>query len=248
MRMHVRLSLVVAGLVSLAAPASAQSDSWQVTVSPYLMGASMSGNQVIRGRDVRVDVSASDIFSNLEFGAMGALVARKGNWGFGGDAIWMALGSTVDRPTAVVGSVSADVDMNQGAFAFYGLRRLAAGADVTFGARVNTLQGEIEFKGPLGLRVDQSKTWVDPLAGLLLHTPPGSRVGLRVYSEIGGFGVGSDFVWQIFPTVTIGLGQRASLDFGYRWLDMDYEDGEGNERFAFDMLTQGPVVGFSFRF
>jgi hypothetical protein len=248
MRTHVRLSLVVAGLVSLAAPASAQSDSWQVTVSPYLMGASMSGNQVIRGRDVRVDVSASDVFSNLEFGAMGALVARKGNWGFGGDAIWMALGSTVDRPTAVVGALSADVDMNQGAFAFYGLRRLAAGADVTFGARVNTLQGEIEFKGPLGLRVDQSKTWVDPLAGLLLHTPPGSRVGLRVYSEIGGFGVGSDFVWQIFPTVTIGLGQRASLDFGYRWLDMDYEDGEGNERFAYDMLTQGPVVGFSFRF
>jgi hypothetical protein len=248
MRTYLRIFMLVAGLTSLATPSVAQSDSWQVTVSPYLMGAAMSGDTAVRGRDVRVEMSASDIFSNLEFGAMGALVARKGNWGFGGDAIWMALGATVDQPVGAVGVLSADVDMNQGAFAFYGLRRLGAGADVTFGARVNTLQGEIEFKGPLGLRVDQSQTWVDPLAGLLLHTAPGRRVGLRVYSEIGGFGLGSDFVWQIFPTVTIGLGQRASLDFGYRWLDMDYEDGEGSERFTWDVLTQGPVMGFSFRF
>jgi hypothetical protein len=248
MRTLLKICVIVAGFATVAAPASAQSDSWQVTVSPYLMGASMSGNTAVRGRDVRIDMSASDIFSNLEFGAMGALVARKGNWGVGGDAIWMALGSTVDRPIGEIAAISADVDMNQGAFAFYGLRRLAAGADLTFGARVNTLQGEIEFKGPVGLRVDQSKTWVDPLAGLILRTPTDRRVGLRVYSEIGGFGLGSDFVWQIFPTVNIALGQRASLDLGFRWLDMDYEDGEGNERFTYDMLTQGPVVGFSFRF
>ena len=82
-------------------------------------------------------MSASDIFSNLQFGAMGLVVARKGNWGVGADAIWMALGATV-RET--------NVDFNQGAFAFYGLRRLAPAADLTFGLRVNTLQGNLEFK------------------------------------------------------------------------------------------------------
>lgn len=241
MRTYARIVLVVAGLAGLATSASAQSDTWDVAVTPYLMGAAMSGSTAVRGLETTVDVPASEIFANLEFGAMGALVARKGDWGFGGDAIWMALGATTERP-------DADVDMNQGAFAFYGLRRLGTGVDLSFGARVNTLQGEIAFKGPLGLRVEQSKTWVDPLAGLLLHTAPGRALGLRVYSEIGGFGLGSDFVWHIFPTVTIGLGQRASLDFGYRWLDVDYEDGEGAERFTYDMLTQGPVMGLTFRF
>ena len=66
---------------------------------------------------------ASDIFSNLEFGAMGLVVARKSKWGFGADAIWMALGTTVRN---------TDVDYNQGAFAFYGLRDLSEAADLTF--------------------------------------------------------------------------------------------------------------------
>jgi hypothetical protein len=195
----------------------------------------------VRGVDVDVDVSASDIFSNLQFGAMGYVVARKGDWGVGGDFIWMALGATADRPPA-------NVDADQGGFAFYGLRRIAEGADLTFGARVNFLQGRLKLKGPLQIEVEQDKTWVDPMVGVILRTPAKGRLGFKLYSEIGGFGIGSDLAWQIFPTVSIGLTDRASFDLGYRWLDMDYQDGEGNERFAYDVLTQGPVAGFAFRF
>jgi len=222
------------------APASAQSagDGWDVYVAPYLMGASMSGNTTVRGREVDVGISASDIFSNLQFGAMGLMVARKGNWGFGADAIWMALGTTVRN---------TNVDFNQGAFAFYGLRRLGAAADATFGMRVNTLQGELKFKGP-DIQVSQDKTWVDPIVGLTLHTPLANRFQVRVYTEIGGFGLGSDFAWQVFPSVGLRIGRSASLEFGWRWLDIDYKDGEGNEEFGYDVLTQGPVAGFGFRF
>jgi hypothetical protein len=192
----------------------------------------------VRGNEVDVDVSASDIFSNLQFGAMGMLAARKDNWGFGADVIWMALGTTVRN---------TNVDFNQGAFAFYGLRRLGPGADVTFGLRVNTLQGNLTFKD-LGREVSQDKTWVDPIAGLILRTPADRPVQLRVYTEVGGFGAGSDFTWQVFPTVSIGLPGTSSLELGYRWLDLDYATGEGNEQFRYDVLTQGPVAGFAFRF
>jgi hypothetical protein len=220
------------------AAAQAPSDKWDVTVAPYFMGAAMSGTTAVRGREVDVDVSASDIFSNLQFGAMGLVVARKGKWGLGGDAIWMALGSTV-RET--------NVDLNQGAFAFYGLRRLGSAADLTLGMRVNTLQGKLEFK-TLGVDVSQDETWVDPLVGLTLRSAREHRVRLQLYTEIGGFGVGSDFTWQIFPTLGIKLADRLSLEVGYRWLDMDYSTGDGNERFAYDVLTQGPIGGLAFRF
>jgi hypothetical protein len=221
-------------------PAGAQvaSDKWEVTVAPYFMGAAMSGTTAVRGREVDVDVSASDIFSNLQFGAMGLVVARKGNWGLGGDAIWMALGTTVRN---------TNVDFNQGAFAFYGLRRLGSAADVTFGMRVNTLQGDLEFK-TLGVDVSQDKTWVDPLVGLTLRSPREHRVRLQLYTEIGGFGAGSDFAWQIFPTFGFKVTDRFSLEVGYRWLDMDYSTGDGNERFVYDVLTQGPIGGLAFRF
>jgi hypothetical protein len=221
-------------------PAAAQvpSDEWDVTVAPYFMGAAMSGTAAVRGREVDVDASASDIFSNLQFGAMGLVVARKGHWGIGGDAIWMALGTTVRN---------TNVDFNQGAFAVYGLRRLSSAADLTLGMRVNTLQGQLK-SNTLGFDVSQDETWVDPLVGLTLRSPREHRVRLHLYTEIGGFGAGSDLTWQIFPTLGIKLSDRLSLELGYRWLDIDYSTGDGNERFSYDVLTQGPIGGLAFRF
>ena len=231
------LAVVAAGSVT---PASAQSapDEWNVFVAPYLMGAAMGGTTTVRGVEVDIDVSASDIFSNLQFGAMGIGIARKGDWGFGTDLIWMALGTTVG---------DTQVDFNQGAFAFYGLRRLSPAAELTFGLRVNTLQGELTFTGP-GITRSQDKTWVDPIVGVNLQTPTGPRLQLRLYTEVGGFGAGSDFTWQVFPDLSIHLTETASLEFGYRWLDVDYATGEGNEQFKYDALTQGPVLGFAFQF
>ena len=245
MRLSPVLALAVALVSTDATPASAESSTarWDVTVAPYLMGAAMSGATTVRGREVDVDVAASDIFSNLQFGAMGLLVARKGNWGVGSDLIWMALGTTV-RET--------NVDFNQGAFAFYGMRRLSESADVTFGLRINTLQGELAFKRLDDTRIDetvsQDKTWVDPIVGLSLRSSEAKRLKFRLYTEVGGFGMGSDFAWQVFPNLGIRLTNRTSLDFGYRWLDIDYSTGEGNEQFRYDMLTQGPVAGIAFRF
>jgi len=71
--------------------ASAQSQSsggacskkWGYVLAPYLMFASMDGTSKVRGREIEVDVSPSDIFENLQFGAMGYFGTRKGNWGFG---------------------------------------------------------------------------------------------------------------------------------------------------------------------
>ncbi len=243
------LFVTAALLIGTVTGARAQSaDAWKVTVVPYLMGASMSGTTAVAGQTLDVDVSASDIFSNLQFGAMGLVVARKGNWGVGGDALWMALGAngTAPGPLGVTGSA----DMSQGAFAFYGLRRLGAAADLFFGGRVNYLSANLRLNGPLQVRsVDDSKTWFDPIVGVQLRTPDaGKRWHAQVYTEIGGFGAGSDFTWQIFPTIGVRLTERASLELGYRWLDIDYATGEDATLFKYDVLTQGPVVGFAFRF
>ena len=242
----------LAFIVALAAgsPAQAQapaSGSWQVTIAPYFLGASMTGTVTVKGQELDVDMSFSDILDHLQFGAMGLVVARKGNWGFGGDAIWMSLGAegTSPGPLAITGSA----DVNQGAFSFYGLRRLAPVADLMFGVRVNTLQADLRFNGPGQRSADGSKTWVDPIVGVQLHTPEnGRRWHAQVYSEVGGFGAGSDFTWQVFPTFGVNLAKWVSIDFGYRWLGIDYSSGENETLFEWDVLTQGPLIGFAFKF
>lgn len=244
-----RLRLIVLSSLSILSGAGAWTsasaqpapDDWQITIAPYMMGAGMNGTTGIANQEITVDASASDIFSNLQFGAMGIFIARKGEWGVGGDFIWMSLGTTVDQP-------AANVDADQGAFAFYGLRRLGPAADVTFGMRWNHLKTSLGFKGPLQNTAAMTKDWVDPVVGLHLRTQGNGRLHARLYSEIGGFGVGSTFAWQIFPTVGVNVGKHAGLDVGYRWLDINYESGQDLERFKYDVLTQGPVVGFTFTF
>lgn len=240
MRYRCIMGAALAASMGLATPAAAQTnpDKWQVLVAPYLMGAAMSGTVTVRGLDADLEMSASDIFSNLDFGFMAVAGARKGKWGFGTDIIWMDLGASKD---------SIEGDFSQGAFAFYGLRELNETADLTFGVRVNTLDAAVTFGGP-GITRSQDKAWVDPIVGLTLRTPWKHRMQVRVYSEVGGFGLGSDFTWQIFPMLGIRMTEKASFEVGYRWLDVDYATGEGNEAFAWNMLTQGPAFGFGFRF
>jgi len=250
MRKIVPLAMALLLPLVIATPSAAQApaDGWHTTIAPYFMGAAMKGTTAVAGQEATIDLSASDIFKNLQFGAMGIVIARKGDWGVGGDAIWMSLGANATAPGAV--GVTASVDMNQGAFAFYGLRRLSPSADLLFGARVNTLQANLRTNGPLAVRsLDGSKTWVDPIVGLQLRTPPnGKRWHAQVYTEIGGFGAGSTFTWQVFPTIGIDVSNRASIELGYRWLDIDYSSGDGATLFTYDVLTQGPVMGFAFRF
>ena len=251
MRNLTRFAVVFVLAVLAATPGLAQTpagDSWKVTIAPYFMGAAMNGTTAVKGQEMTVDMPFSEILKNLQFGAMGLVAARKGNWGVAGDAIWMALGANGTAPGPV--GVTASADMNQGAFAFYGLRRFSPVADLMFGARVNTLQANLRINGPLAVRsVDGSKTWVDPIVGVQLHTPDtGKRWHAQVYTEIGGFGAGSTFTWQLFPTIGVNVSKRASLEFGYRWLDIDYTSGDGATLFKYDMLTQGPVMGFAFKF
>ena len=102
------------------APATAQSasDSWRVTVAPYLMAAGLSGTVGARSFETDIDVSASDIFSHLKFGVMSVVAVRKGAWGFGADVIYVALGANPEQPPA-------DVGFNQTAGGSDGSRLLA---------------------------------------------------------------------------------------------------------------------------
>jgi hypothetical protein len=237
-------------LALVASPALAQSqsssgksaDQWQFTMAPYFMLPWMNGTSAVRGHEVKVDVGPGDIFDTLQFGVMGYFEARKAKWGIGADVVYMALGTDTDQP-------SANVDFNQGAYAFTGLRQLNEKVDLLFGARWNVLQGKLDFKGPLvqGTFKD-TKQWVDPIVGLKFKQRLGGRLHFSMQADIGGFGAGSDFAWQLLPLIGTDVGKRGTLGFGYRVLGMDYSTGSGNQLFKYDVITQAFVLGAAFHF
>jgi hypothetical protein len=248
-----RISFLCMMAALMAAPAlygqaaGGSSDEWKFKLAPYLVFPWMDGNVAVRGREVDVNVGAGDILSNLQFGAMGYFEARKGAWGFGADAIYMALGTTID-PDLGRNLPSVDVDFNQGAYQFTGLYALNEKIDLTAGARWNVLSGRLGFKGPQAITVEDTKQWVDPTVGLQIHQPLGGRWNFGLVADIGGFGAASKFAWQVFPTVGINVGKKARIGFGYRALGMNYETGSGDTLFRYDVITSGPVLGMAFNF
>ena len=81
-----------------------------------------------------------------------------------------------------------------------------------------------------------------------MRLPLGGRWNLQLAGDIGGFGIGSDIAVNVWPMVGYELSDNAQLGFGYRLLYMDYQSGTGANRFAYDVLTHGPVVGAAFDF
>lgn len=243
------ITLAAAVLVAgLAGPARAQSpasppsgDGWEFTLAPYLMGASLDGTAVVKGRQADVDVSASDIFDHMDLGVMGMLAARKGDWGLVGDAVYVDLNVASEMPPA-------DFNPSIGLYSIEGVRKLNDFADVTLGVRWNRVKGRIAFKPPIDVEVERTRKWFDPVVGVVLRTPAVSRVHGTLIADVGGFGVGSDVTWQVFPSVGVRLSKHASIEAGWRFLSTDYKTGEGADRFEYDILYQGPVVGFAFRF
>jgi hypothetical protein len=216
-------------------------DDWQFTLAPYLVFPYMNGEMGVLGQEVDVDVGPGDIFSNLQFGIMGYLEARKSQWGLAVDTQYMALGTTLKR-------LPVNVDADQGVIAFLGMRSLSQNVDLVFGARWNFVTAKLEFKGSQNRVFEDTKNWVDPLVGLAIQQPLGGRWHFAVQGDIGGFGAGSDFAWHVFPRIGIDIGKNSRFGFGYRALGMDYETGSGNELYRYDVITSGPVIGAVFRF
>lgn len=94
--------------------------------------------------------------------------------------------------------------------------------------------------------------WVDPLIGARLRFAPAPGEEMFVRGDIGGFGAGSKFTWQVLAAYNWFLCRHdwLTLDgyLGYRALSVDYSEGSGVDRYVYDVVQQGPVIGVTGRF
>jgi opacity protein-like surface antigen len=199
-----------------------------------------------------VDLSFGDIWDNLELGGMLRYRGQKDRWVVMADGIYMDLEAKDSRKGALI-----DVDAKIKA------KQLALEADLGYevaerivlyaGLRYNDLDSDVTVTtagGPAaGTRTaGAGDSWIDPLVGVATELPIGKRWSVGFLGDIGGFGIGSDFAWQLMGSVRFQASERISVVGAYRYIDMDYENGSGTELFGYDMALSGPAIGVSFDF
>ena len=165
---------------------------------------------------------------------------RKDRLGFALDANYMNLDASPDEA-----AISANG--SQGAVQPMLFYRAAPWFDLMAGARYNniTLRLESDFPAIDGTR--RTRDWVDPIIGFRFQAPLSGNTSFSLLANVGGFGLASDLALQVKPMLSFGSGS-ISFDAGYQLFYMDYSSGGGYQRFAYDVLTQGPVLGMTFRF
>jgi hypothetical protein len=86
---------------------------------------------------------------------------------------------------------------------------------------------------------------VDPIIGLKGLAPLGeSQFFVSGALLLGGFGMGSDFMWDGQINLGYQWGPTFSTTIGYRYLEVDYDEGD----FLYDVSQDGPSLGLSWRF
>lgn len=240
------VKIKAAALVAALLVAPAYAEEWKHEVAPYVFGAAMDGRSGVGNAVVDIDAGFSDILDNLETGFMGMYRGTYGRYSVTFDGIFMALGANGTGPS---GFATGDVDMDQLALeADFGYA-VTEQFTVFAGLRYNDLSLETSTVGPLGSRSrEASKSWIDPVVGAHFTLPLSDPWSLNLRGDVGGFGVGSELAWQGIAT----LRWQATPSFGvlaaYRYIDMDYEDGDGNAAFIYDVSISGPALGFVFTF
>ena len=117
--------------------------------------------------------------------------------------------------------------------------------DVTIERMVN-----IEVAKAVALAASNDMEWVDPFVGFRLRHAMGASKELSLEGDVGGFGAGSDFSWQVvgtygFDTSLCGTPFHAVL--GYRALAVDYSENGKFGKNGIDFVQHGPIMGVTFR-
>jgi hypothetical protein len=224
----------------------------------------MTGSQTVRGRTVNIDAGFIDIIEKSDsiIALMTYFEARNGPLSLFADLVYSKLGASGSRSTRV-GAVGASLDIQMTtlevgatyeAFRWAGTPGSHTALDVLAGGRFWWQRADLSigFAGGRGIARSGDVSWGDPFVGVRLRHQFAPHHELALRGDIGGFEVGSRFSWQLVGTYSWEFSSSGSVAWaaviGYRALSVDYVQGAGRTRYAFDMVQHGPILGISMRF
>ena len=214
------------------------SSEWSFSLRPYFFLSGLSGSVTVDPLTFPINSSFADIVQRVKLGGFLSFVAEKNRWGINADFQYINLhgeSSLLSDTSMDLKNVIGEVDL---------LYRPQVAPTLRFlvGARVYSVIQNVTL---LGVEVPEANTTVvDPVLGAygswMLH----DRWDFELRGDIGGFGVSSEFTYQVMALFRWGINDTLSIPFGYRVLGYQIRKND----IWMNTRMSGAVLGLDIRF
>jgi hypothetical protein len=214
------------------------SSEWSLSLRPYFFLSGLSGSVTVHPLTFPLNSSFAQIVQRVKLGGFLSFTAEKNRWGVNADFQYINLygESSLLRDTSMdLKNVIGEVDL---------LYRPEVAPTLRFlvGVRVYSVIQNVTL---LGVEVPEANTTVvDPVLGAYGSWVLHDRWHFELRGDIGGFGVSSEFTYQMMALFRWGINDTLSLPFGYRVLGYQIRKDD----IWMNTRMSGAVLGLDIRF
>lgn len=232
--------LIVSGLCSNLY-ADETNDAFRFELTPYLWAATIKGTIATGGDESPPIDSDYNFFAldNLDGVASATFTARKKQWGFLFDFLYVAYEDTLleTTPLQITPRLEGTIIEFAGAYTPTSIDNL----EFIAGLRQQDIDLSLTL---LTRKPEQSIAWVDPFAGVIYTRPLKGNFHMALRGDLGGFGIESDIAINAEAMFRYQMSNTFSIKFGYRYLKVKFDDNA----YLYDISLDGFQLGLGIRF
>ena len=220
-------------------------DEWHFMVAPlFLWGLNIDATTEIGPVTAPLNLDfKDDVLENLAAVFTIHFEARKKDWTIFAEYQYAELDPSMATPVGTTADINFTDQLGEIGVAYkvgtFGINDI----EILGGARYTRQDIDVKLN-PGPQLVDVTEHWWDGFAGLRIFTHISDNWTFIGRGDIGGGG--SDLIWNVAAMFDYQFKNWGSVFFGYKWMDYDYENGSGMDRYAYDALEQGPLAGLAF--
>jgi len=216
-------------------------DSFRFELTPYLWAASIKGTMATGGEESPPIDSDYNFFAldNLDGVASATFSARKNQWGFLFDFLYVAYEDTFLEATPLQATPRLEGTIIE----FAGVYAPTSIDNMEFIAGLRQQDITVSLLS-LNRKPEQSVAWVDPFVGLIYARPLKGDFHMALRGDVGGFGIESDIAVNAEAMFRYQMNNTFSIKFGYRYLKVKFDDSD----FLYDISLDGFQIGLGILF
>ena len=234
-------------------------EKWQSSWTGYLWVPGMNGDVNVRGIPADVNVSVSDTanqIKNMKASFSGhyegnkkpyGIIADVNYWKLDLDYIGVNNAGNVE-PSQIIVELAGTYTLSEKIEGEQTAQRVQA----LLGARYNQLKLQINNtaldEGGTSFSGSRSQNFVDPFIGVRMYQALSPKWGFNLRTDIGGFGVGSEMVYNAVASFGYNVGKKRSILMGWKYYKTNFNNGSGDDYFKWNVAESGPFVAFQTRF